>query len=63
MLSRLVIAFLPRSKRPLVSWLQSPSAVILSEALIQEKMSLTPDLTEKVHFILERTHKCDLSDA
>ena len=29
MLSRLVIAFLPRSKRLLVSWLQSPSAVIL----------------------------------
>ena len=29
MLSRLVIAFLPRSKRFLISWLQSPSAVIL----------------------------------
>ena len=28
-LSRLVIAFLPRSKRLLISWLQSPSAVIL----------------------------------
>ena len=28
MLSRLVITFLPRSKRPLISWLQSPSAVI-----------------------------------
>ena len=28
-LSRLVIAFLPRSKRVLISWLQSPSAVIL----------------------------------
>ena len=28
MLSRLVITFLPRSKRLLVSWLQSPSAVI-----------------------------------
>ena len=27
--SRLVIAFLPRSKRLLISWLQSPSAVIL----------------------------------
>ena len=30
MLSRLVIAFLPRSKRLLISWLQSPSALILS---------------------------------
>ena len=29
MLSRLVIAFLPRSKRLLISWLHSPSAVIL----------------------------------
>ena len=29
MLSRLVINFLPRSKRLLISWLQSPSAVIL----------------------------------
>ena len=29
MLSRLVIAFLPRSKSLLISWLQSPSAVIL----------------------------------
>ena len=29
MLSRLVIVFLPRSKRLLISWLQSPCAVIL----------------------------------
>ena len=29
MLSRLVITFLPRSKPHLISWLQSPSAVIL----------------------------------
>ena len=29
MLSRLVITFLPRSKRLLISWLQSPCAVIL----------------------------------
>ena len=29
MLSRLIIALLPRSKRLLISWLQSPSAVIL----------------------------------
>ena len=28
-LSRLIIAFLPRSKRLLISWVQSPSAVIL----------------------------------
>ena len=31
MLSRLVITFLPRSKCLLISWLQSPSAVILEQ--------------------------------
>ena len=35
MLSRLVITFLPRSKRFLTSWLQSPSAVILESPKIQ----------------------------
>ena len=35
MLSRLVIAFLPRSKHLLVSWLQSPSAVILEPPKIK----------------------------
>ena len=35
MLSRLVIAFLPRSKRLLISWLQSPSAVILEPRKIK----------------------------
>ena len=39
-LSRLVITFLPRSKRPLMSWLQSPSAVIL-ESKKQQKKSLS----------------------
>ena len=34
MLSRLVITFLPRSKRLLISWLQSPSAVIFYYFLI-----------------------------
>ena len=32
MLSRLVITFVPRSKRLLISWLQSPSAVILVQS-------------------------------
>ena len=31
MLSRLIITFLPRSEHLLISWLQSPSAVILDE--------------------------------
>ena len=34
-LSRLVIAFLPRSKHPFISWLQSPSAVILEPKKIK----------------------------
>ena len=35
MLSRLVITFLPRSKRFFISWLQSPSAVILEPQKIK----------------------------
>ena len=35
MLSRLVITFLPRSKRLFISWLQSPSAVILEPRKIK----------------------------
>ena len=35
MLSRLVIVFLPRSKHLLISWLQSPSAVILGPKKIK----------------------------
>ena len=35
MLSRLVIAFLPRSKHLLISWLLSPSAVILESNKIK----------------------------
>ena len=35
MLSRLVITFLPRSKRLLISWLQSSSAVILEPRKIK----------------------------
>ena len=35
MLSRLVITFLPRSKRLLISWLQSPTGVILEPKKMQ----------------------------
>ena len=37
MLSRLVITFLPRSKGLLISWLQSPSSVILEPPKINNK--------------------------
>ena len=40
MLSRLVIAFLPSSKHLLISWLQSPSAVILEPP--KNSLSLFP---------------------
>ena len=35
MLSRLVMAFLPRSKHLLISWLQSPSAMIMGPKKVQ----------------------------
>ena len=38
MLSRLVITFLPTSKRLLISWLQSPSAVILEPKKINQAL-------------------------
>ena len=40
MLCRLVITFLPRSKRLLISWLQSPSAVILEPRKIKSAIYL-----------------------
>ena len=41
MLSRLVVTFLPRSKRLLISWLQSPSAVILEPRKIKAATAST----------------------
>ena len=38
MLSRLVITFLPRSKHLLISWLQSPSAVILEPKKLKKSL-------------------------
>ena len=40
-LSRFVIAFLPRSKHLLISWLQSPSAVILEAKKIKSVTAFT----------------------
>ena len=47
MLSRLVITFLPRSKRLLISWLQSPSAVILEPPKIMSA-TVSPSICHKV---------------
>ena len=50
MLPRLVIDFLPRSKRLLISWLQSPSAVILEPKKIKSvNVSIvSPSICHKV---------------
>ena len=47
MLSRLVIIFLPRSKRLLISWLQSPTAVILEPPKIKFD-TVSPSISHEV---------------
>ena len=50
MLSTLVITFLPRSKRLLISWLQSPSAVILEPLKIKSDTvsTVSPSISHEV---------------
>ena len=48
MLSRLVITFLPRSKCLLLSWLQSPSAVILEPRKIKFVSTVYPSICHEV---------------
>ena len=50
MLSRLVITFLPRSKRLLISWLQSPSSVILEPPKIKSDTvsTVSPSICHEV---------------
>ena len=50
MRSRLVITFLPRSKHLLISWLQSPSAVILELQKIKSAMvsTISPSICHEV---------------
>ena len=48
MLSRLVLTFLPRSERLLISWLQSPSAIILEPRKIK---SIVSQIKEVVHYV------------
>ena len=47
MLSRLVITYLARSKRLLISWLQSPSAVILEPKKIKSD-TVSPSICHEV---------------
>ena len=50
MLTTLVITFLPRSKRLLISWLQSPSAVILEPKKIKSDTvsTVSPSISHEV---------------
>ena len=56
MLSGLVITFLPRSKRLLISWLQSPSAVILEPKKIKCLRRFQKYLTELPTILWEWTN-------
>ena len=49
-LSRVVITFLPRSKRLLISWLQSPSAVILEPKQLKSDTvsTVSPSISHEV---------------
>jgi len=53
MLSRLVITFLPRSKRLLISWLHSPSAVILEPQKIKSVTvsTVSPSICHEVELM------------
>ena len=50
MLSRLVMTFLPRGKRLLISWLQSPSAVILEPRKLKSDTvsTVSPSISHEV---------------
>ena len=56
MLSRFVIAFLPRSKRLLISWLQSPSTVILEPKKIK---SSTISIFSPIYLPWSNGIRCD----
>ena len=58
MLSRFVIAFLPRSKRLLISWLKSPSTVILEPRKIKSATvyTVSPSIFHEVANILKHIY-------
>ena len=48
-LSRLVITFLPRSERLLISWLQSPSVVILEcQKIVSHSLTVSPSICHEM---------------
>ena len=63
MLSKFVIAFLPRSKRLLISWLQPPSAVILEPPKIKSDTVsfVSPSIYHEVMGLDAMTHKTEVN--
>ena len=59
MLSRLVIAFLPRRKHLLISWLQSPSVVVLEPNKI--KSDTVSSVSSSSQILLDRCYQVFLS--
>ena len=57
MLSRLIIALLPRNKRLLISWLQSPSAVILEPPKIKSDTvsTVSPSISHRSLYLFYKT--------
>jgi len=64
MLSRLVITFLPRSKRLSISWLQSPSSVILETPKIKSDTvsTVSSSISHEVMEVTNRLKGLDLVD-
>ena len=58
MLSRLVITFLPSNKRLLISWLHSPSAVILEPQKIKSATvsTISPSICHEVMGLIKKNH-------
>ena len=58
MLCRFVIGFLPRSRRLLISWLQSPSTVILEPKKIKSVTvsSLSPSYIKLEHRAMDQSY-------
>ena len=57
MLSRLVITFLTRSKRLSISWLQSPSAVILEPPKIKSD-TVSPSICHEISKVMYKLQSC-----
>ena len=60
MLARLVLTVLPRSKRLLISWLQSPSEVILEPPKIKS-VTVSTVASSICHEVMDGTRYHDLS--